>query len=69
MILPEFVNLKLLKESINVRHHAMERFYDVEEANKDHKENMELLERLSSNVPYDDAEDIAKAKELISNPY
>ncbi|EQA7786857.1 hypothetical protein ACX818_001451 [Acinetobacter baumannii] len=52
-----------------MRHHAMERFYDVEEANKDHKENMELLERLSSNVPYDDAEDIAKAKELISNPY
>lgn len=60
-----FINLSLLKNAINSRHHAMERFYDCEEAKKDRELNFEMMQRIKDGVA--SREDEEAALSLINN--
>jgi hypothetical protein len=58
-ILPELIVFSKLKDAIDTRHHAMERFYDIEEADKDKEKNLELLKRLKDGVASREDEEAA----------
>lgn len=40
------IDISVIKDAIDKRHHAMERFYDIEAAANDREQNLEMLDRL-----------------------
>lgn len=44
------IDFKLLAEKIAARHHAIERFYDCDFADRDRAANLEMVERLKNGM-------------------
>ena len=65
MINPNFISFAALSEAIEKRHHAMERFYDIEAAQVDRDANLEILERLKAGT--NSREDLEAALDLINS--
>lgn len=58
------IDLKQLKKAIDSRHHAMERFYDIQSADDDREKNLEMLERLNKGIHSN--EDIEAALDILN---
>lgn len=65
--LPEVIVFSTLEQAIDKRHHAMQRFYDIDAAELDKAQNMEMLERLKNGTA--SREDEEAAITLIRSPY
>lgn len=58
-ICPEVIVFSRLEDAINARHHAMERFYDIDEAASDKEKNLEMLKRLKEGTASREDEEAA----------
>lgn len=58
------IDLNKLKKAIDSRHHAMERFYDVDAAERDRDLNLEMLSRLEKGEH--SKEDIEAALDILN---
>lgn len=58
------IDLNELKKAIEARHHAMERFFDIEAAEKDRDLNLEMLVRLEKGEHSN--EDIEAALDILN---
>lgn len=67
MVIALEVSVEKLEREIKVRHHYFERFFDIDDAEKDRQSNLEILARIKDNTA--SPEDIAKAQCIIANPY
>lgn len=56
---PNVIVFSKLEDAINARHHAMERFYDIDEAAIDKEKNLEMLKRLKDGVASREDEEAA----------
>lgn len=56
-----------LEEAINLRYHAMERFYDIDAAKDDREKNLKMVERLKDGTF--SREDEESMNDLIRAPY
>lgn len=65
--LPEIIVYSTLEKAIDSRHHAMQRFYDIDTADLDKAQNTEMLERLKLGIA--SREDEEAALDLIRAPY
>lgn len=57
------IDMKALYKAIDAKHHSMERFYDIDEAEKDRLLNIEMAERIESGNALEN--DVKIALELI----
>lgn len=53
------LNIDSLEKAIDKRHHAMERFYDVDLAKVDREKNLEMLERIKNGMASREDEEAA----------